>query len=68
MKQDIKTNVLGEFQKLLPKKHLGMSNALFLGDKSFLNKETRNAFSAAGAMHLLAISGLHIGLFVWIIF
>ena len=68
LKQDIKTNVLGEFQKWLPKKHLGMSNALFLGDKSFLNQETRNAFSAAGAMHLLAISGLHIGLFVWIIF
>lgn len=68
LKHDIKTSVLGEFQKWLPKKHLGMSNALFLGDKSFLNQETRNAFSAAGAMHLLAISGLHIGLFVWIIF
>ena len=50
------------------KNHFGIVKALFLGDKSSLDQEVRNSFSTAGAMHLLAISGLHIGLFVALIF
>jgi competence protein ComEC len=68
LKRKIKKNIINVFHKWLPKEQLGISKALFLGDKSSLEQETRNAYSAAGAMHLLAISGLHIGLFVWIIF
>ena len=41
---------------------LGIAQALILGDKSLLNNEIRSAFSATGAMHILAVSGLHIGL------
>lgn len=52
----------------IQKKHFGIVKALFLGDKSSLDQEIRNSFSTAGAMHLLAISGLHIGLFVALIF
>jgi len=36
--------------------------ALTLGDKSALSKETKHQFSAAGAMHVLAVSGLHTGI------
>ncbi|MCF8345612.1 MAG: ComEC family competence protein [Bacteroidales bacterium] len=39
-------------------------SAITLGYKSFLDKETKTAFSNAGAMHLLAVSGLHVGM-VW---
>lgn len=35
--------------------------AITIGDKSFLDPETRNAYSASGTMHLLAVSGLHVG-------
>jgi len=41
---------------------LGIAQALILGDKSMLDNEIRSAFSATGAMHILAVSGLHIGL------
>lgn len=41
---------------------LGIAQALILGDKSLLDNEIRSAFSATGAMHILAVSGLHIGL------
>ena len=51
----------------LPQSQIGLAKALFLGDKSSLDSETRNAFSAAGAMHLLAISGLHIGLMILVL-
>jgi competence protein ComEC len=41
---------------------LAIAQALILGDKSLLAAETRNSFSNTGAMHVLAVSGLHIGL------
>jgi len=34
--------------------------ALTIGEKSFLSKETKLAFSNSGTMHLLAVSGLHV--------
>jgi competence protein ComEC len=41
---------------------LAISKALILGDKSDLDAETMSAFSTTGSMHVLAVSGLHIGL------
>lgn len=48
-------------------KELAVLNAISLGDKSLLNQETRNAYAGAGAMHILAVSGLHVGI-VYLIF
>ncbi len=42
-------------------------SALTLGYKSLLDKRTKSAFSDAGAMHLLAVSGLHVGMIWWIL-
>lgn len=36
--------------------------ALLIGDKSSIDKPLRKAFNRAGASHLLAISGLHVGI------
>ncbi|MBC9811134.1 ComEC/Rec2 family competence protein [Crocinitomicaceae bacterium CZZ-1] len=50
-------------------KWVGIENApviraILLGDKSDLDVETKRSFSTAGAMHLLAVSGMHVGLIV----
>lgn len=37
-------------------------NAIVLGDKSLLSSEVRSSFSNAGVMHVLAVSGLHVGI------
>lgn len=37
-------------------------NALLLGVKDFLDNDIKKAYSAAGAMHVLAVSGLHVGI------
>ncbi|WP_319229459.1 ComEC/Rec2 family competence protein [Draconibacterium orientale] len=37
-------------------------SALTLGYKRELDRETKRVFSAAGAMHVLAVSGLHVGI------
>lgn len=46
---------------------LSIAKALILGDKSLLEVETRNSFSNTGAMHVLAVSGLHIGIIMQIL-
>lgn len=39
-----------------------IAQAMLLGDKSQLQPETRDAFATAGVSHILAISGLHVGI------
>lgn len=50
----------------------GLVVALTLGDKSKLTIEKRNHFANAGAMHVLAVSGMHVGILLgflqWIFF
>ncbi|MEM7374162.1 MAG: ComEC/Rec2 family competence protein [Bacteroidota bacterium] len=45
----------------------GIAQAMFLGDKSGLNPEVREVFAGAGLSHILAISGLHIGIIFMIL-
>ncbi len=49
------------------KKELDVLSALTLGYKRELDTETRRIFSSAGAMHVLAVSGLHVGIIFLII-
>lgn len=42
-------------------------SALTLGYKRELDPETKRIFSNSGAMHVLAVSGLHVGIVFWII-
>ncbi len=39
-----------------------VSSALVFGDKSSLSPELKKAYGGGGAMHVLAVSGLHVGL------
>lgn len=57
--QELCLNILA---KHLSGQELGIAQALILGDKSMLDNEIRSAFTATGSMHVLAVSGLHIGL------
>lgn len=41
--------------------------AMTLGDKSALTKELRDTYSQTGASHILALSGLHLGIIYWLI-
>ena len=47
----------------LPQKHeIAVASALLLGDKRQLDDDLRNAYADTGAMHVLAVSGLHVGI------
>ena len=40
---------------------------LLLGDKQGIDKSIRQDYGRAGVMHILAISGLHIGILLWLL-
>lgn len=72
-------SIIGKIKRIRSKMSLKISNeitfdksgyfeALILGDKNYLQREDVSTFKSLGISHLLAISGLHIGLLVSIIY
>ncbi len=49
------------------KEDVSLLKAVCLGDRSDLSGEMKGTYSGAGGMHLLAVSGLHIGLIWWVL-
>lgn len=50
-----------------PPREAGIAKALILGDKSSIDADLIQAFSNTGAMHVLAVSGLHVGILLYIL-
>ncbi len=54
-------------QSTLKVKNKTIAKALLLGQKEDLDKDTLRTYSSAGAMHVLAVSGLHVGIIMLIL-
>jgi len=70
--QKLRRNLLEVFKNSEYRKdQVGLAGALLLGDRSTLDAELLHDFSASGIIHLLAVSGLHVGLihqgFLWLL-
>lgn len=62
MAENCRTTLLGLYGDLqLPKDQFAVLAALTLGFKDAIDPELREDFSHSGAMHILAVSGLHVG-------
>ena len=60
---DIQASMFNIFAKVgIQGDNLAVLRALTLGDKQMLSEEIVSAYKTAGAMHVLAVSGLHVGL------
>ena len=56
-------------EKHLPaQQELAVGAALILGYKNLLNPDLKEAYTGVGAMHVLAVSGLHVGIIYLILF
>jgi competence protein ComEC len=64
----IRHNFADRVQKSGSPEVQGVLNALIIGDRSRISETTRQAFNRAGVAHLLAISGLHIGIVATVVF
>ena len=49
-------------QTSISQKELAVIQALILGQKKALDKQLYQSYAAAGAVHILAVSGLHVGI------
>ena len=58
----IRTALAGAINRALPAPQSGLAQALLLGMRAELPAAVRDDFRTAGMSHLLAISGLHIGI------
>src|SRR5688572_22918135 len=56
----LRTNIRGE-------KELGLAEALLIGYKDDLDKTLVQSYSNTGVVHVIAISGLHLGLIYWLL-
>ncbi len=56
------------FQEKLSSQNRALFLALILGERQGISPELREFFNVAGLGHILAVSGLHIGLVAWLAF
>lgn len=65
---NIRENLINTLRvKGLKEKELAVASALILGYKDDIDAQLKSAYSSAGAMHVLAVSGLHVGI-IFLIF
>ena len=60
--------ILLRLRRYIPnQKERGLAEALLIGYKNDLDKDLLQAYSNTGVVHVIAISGLHLGLIYWLL-
>lgn len=65
---NIRKNIQKRIYEIFDKNSAAIVSALTTGDKSLIDAETKQNFVLSGTAHILALSGLHVGLISFIIF
>lgn len=60
----IKKRLLYNINSLFSQDHAAFIKSILLGEKEYLSYKQQNLLQSAGASHLLAISGLHMGIII----
>ncbi|MBW1804593.1 MAG: ComEC family competence protein, partial [Deltaproteobacteria bacterium] len=66
--ESIKKPARSLFQRHLSDRHRAIFQALILAEKHGVTPEMREPFNITGLGHILAVSGLHIGMVAWLVF
>lgn len=53
---------------VLTKQEGAVLTAMLLGDKSYMNENTKSVFKGAGVMHIFAVSGLHLSIWTTVLY
>ncbi|MFT5862814.1 MAG: competence protein ComEC [Flavobacteriales bacterium] len=48
-------------------RQLSVINALLLGQRQGIDRQLNQQYAAAGVIHILAVSGLHVGIILWLL-
>lgn len=60
----LRQRLLARLDLILPPQEAGLAHGLLFGERATLDEEIEEAFRRTGLMHLLAVSGLHLGIFL----
>lgn len=61
--QNIQTYCVGIFSHFnIPARELGVASALVFGKRTLIDPNLKSEYSEVGAVHILAVSGLHVGI------
>lgn len=63
----LRDKLSNSLSSVLSGEELNLAQALILGDREGLSIDTNDAFANTGAMHILAVSGLHVGILMQIL-
>ncbi|MGH1455422.1 MAG: ComEC/Rec2 family competence protein [Alphaproteobacteria bacterium] len=66
--ESLRQKIANKIVTTLPPEQSGIAMALLIGQKAAIPDDDREAIKAAGLAHMLAISGLHIGIFAGTVF
>ena len=64
---NLKKNLMSRMSPFFSSRSFALFLGLLLGDKSYLESQDKQLFQRAGLMHILSVSGMHIGLIYWLI-
>jgi competence protein ComEC len=64
----VRAAVRKTFHAMYRDEHAALMIGLLLGDRGLIDEETMEDFRTAGIMHILAVSGLHAGIILLIVF
>jgi len=53
-------------EKLNSKEQLATASAMILGYRDHISEDLYNAYATTGSVHVLAVSGLHVGIICWV--
>ncbi len=68
IRHSITSEIQEKAKALFPEETRGIAIALLTGNKSEISYETKRKFALSGTAHVLAVSGLHVGIIASIIF
>ncbi|MGA2063017.1 MAG: ComEC/Rec2 family competence protein [Thermoguttaceae bacterium] len=66
--EGVRTSAEGLFQQHLDPSQAELASAVFLGEREQIDSQRNEAFMATGTVHVLAISGLHVGILAGALF
>ena len=60
--REVRELFANRLKELFPSRYQGILSAMIVGDKADLDKDVKTIYQKAGIAHIIAISGLHVGL------
>lgn len=64
----VRRAVKATLYEAVPEDAVGFAVALLIGDKEYLDYETNTAFKISGISHVIAVSGLHVGILFGLVY